>query len=156
MRTCKIMCKTFSKYLAPLALALGLAAQSPVPKTVVKLLSARSWKTAAGVRLLLRFQIAPGYHVNAHHPSFDYLIPTAVKLLPAKGERLLKQQWPRPEQKKLSFMNAPLAVYSGVFPLRLLLRAPRGAVLRGELDYQACNDRLCLRPARLNFHARLK
>lgn len=161
------MCKAFSKSAAAAALLVcGLAAlgfipaggaQMPAPAPILKLLSAHSRRAAAGrVRLLLRFQVAAGFHVNSHHPNSAYLIPTTVKLLPAPGARLLKQTWPPAEQKKLSFSHKPLAVYSGIFPLRLLLRAPRGATLRGQLGYQACNDRLCEPPTHLNFQAKVQ
>ncbi len=163
------MCKVFSEMfkaaksaaalvvigVAVLGLSFPLRGQMPAPAPVVKLISVQSRPAAAGhFRLLLRFQVAPGFHVNSHHPNSSYLIPTTVKL--ASARRLLKQTWPPAQQKKLSFSRKPLAVYSGAFPLRLLVRASRGSTLRGELDYQACNDRLCEPPARLNFQAKVK
>lgn len=166
------MCKAFSelfpirptarnaRVLAGLALALGLslslAAQLPAPAPVVKLASSASRRGGKSVRLVLHFQVSPGFHINAHHPNSAYLIPTRLKLRPQQGQRLLGVGWPKAEQKKLSFAAKPLAVYSGNFPLIVRLHASRGATVHGELEYQACNDRLCEPPTHLDFSAQVR
>jgi hypothetical protein len=52
----------------------------------------------------------------------------------------------------LAGAESDLSIYDGTFEIRLPLDAPRGAApgevtLKGALHYQACNDRICLRPA---------
>jgi hypothetical protein len=98
-------------------------------------------------------QVADGYHVQANKVLEDYLIPlTVTPELPA-GLRLLGTSYPKAQLKKFSFAAQPMAVYEGRFTVRLTLEAeagaPTGAVkIPMTLKFQACNDQLCLPPAK--------
>lgn len=94
--------------------------------------------------------LQPGYHVNSHTPSEDYLIPLRLTW----DESLLKAQqttYPKPEFRKYSFSEKPLAVYTGAFEIQTRFEVPSTAplgmaVISGKLRYQACNDSMCLPP----------
>ncbi|MGH9431525.1 MAG: protein-disulfide reductase DsbD domain-containing protein [Terriglobia bacterium] len=96
--------------------------------------------------------VADGYHINAHKPSFDYLIPTEVKFEANKAVAVERILYPAGKSEKLSFSDDPLSVYQGKFLIGLILKVPPGIspgayTLKGKLDYQACNDRACLAPS---------
>jgi thiol:disulfide interchange protein DsbD len=96
--------------------------------------------------------VAAGYHINAHKPSFDYLIPTEAKFKSNPAVDVVKVQYPGGKAQKLSFSDDPLSVYQGKFLIGLVLKIPASVApgtytLSGKLAYQACNDRACLAPA---------
>ncbi|HUY12149.1 MAG TPA: protein-disulfide reductase DsbD domain-containing protein [Terriglobia bacterium] len=98
--------------------------------------------------------VSPGYHINAHKPSFDYLIPTEVKFDNNHAVSIEKTRYPAGKPQKLSFSDDPLSVYQGRFLIGLDLKVPAGITpgvytIKGELHYQACNDRACLAPSRV-------
>lgn len=97
-------------------------------------------------------QIASGYHINDHHPSLDYLIPTELKLDPSKQASVEKVVYPKGEPQKFAFADEPLLVYEGSLVVGVKLKiasglAPGVYAIKGKLAYQACNDHACLPPA---------
>ncbi len=105
--------------------------------------------------------IMPGFHMNAHKVSEDYLIPTTLtEKLPA-GLKELGTSYPDGIAKKLSFSDKPLLVYTGHFTMRAKFstaaNAPLGKVkLPFTLQYQACNDSVCLPPVRIPVMATIE
>ena len=98
--------------------------------------------------------IKSGFHVNAHKPLEDYLIPTNVTPALPAGIKELGITYPDGTEKKLSFSDKPLLVYTGKFTVRAKFsaaaNAPLGATkLVFRLQYQACNDSVCLPPVRI-------
>jgi thioredoxin:protein disulfide reductase len=98
--------------------------------------------------------IMAGFHVNAHKPSEDYLIPTTLTAKLPAGFKELGTSYPPGMAKKLSFTDKPLLVYTGKFTVHAKFaaegNAPLGKVkLPFTLQYQACNDSVCLPPVRI-------
>jgi Thiol:disulfide interchange protein DsbD, N-terminal len=103
-------------------------------------------------------QVAPGYHVQANKVLEDYLIPLTVTADLPVGFRLVATTYPKAQVKKFPFAAQPMAVYEGRFIVHMTLEAeagaPTGAVkIPLSLRFQACNDQLCLPPARLPLSA---
>ncbi len=106
----------------------------------------------------LDFRVKRGFHINSNHPNSPYLIPTILKLDPptdiAAGEVIY------PAGRNLSFAFAPdekLNVYSGDFALQVTVHPLRSVIpgkynVRGQLRYQACDDRACYPPRNLPLH----
>lgn len=99
-------------------------------------------------------QIAPGFHINANRVLEEYLIPTTIEAELPRGFKVLETIYPRGELQKFDFSEAMLSVYDGSVTLRMRVQALRDAPLgpvdaRIHLRYQACNDRACLPPVRL-------
>lgn len=102
--------------------------------------------------------IMAGFHMNAHKPSEDYLIPTTLTAKLPAGFKELDTTYPSGVAKKLSFTEKPLLVYTGKFRVRAKFAtetdAPLGKVkLPFTLQYQACNDAVCLPPVRVPVEA---
>jgi thioredoxin:protein disulfide reductase len=98
--------------------------------------------------------IMPGFHMNAHMPSEEYLIPTVLTAKLPAGFREGETIYPAGIEKKLSFADKPLLVYTNRFTIRTKIsaaaNAPLGKVkLPFALQYQACNDSVCLPPVRI-------
>ncbi|MGH9775174.1 MAG: protein-disulfide reductase DsbD domain-containing protein [Candidatus Acidiferrales bacterium] len=97
-------------------------------------------------------EILKGFHMNAHKPSQEYLIPTTITPQLPSGIQAIATEYPEGRLEKFAFSpNEPLSVYTGSVTLRMKLEATSGAPL-GEvrlpltLRYQACNDTTCLPP----------
>jgi len=106
-------------------------------------------------------QIHSGYHINAHKPTLDYLIPTEVRPALPKGITLASAVYPEGQMTKFPFSETELNVYEGDVVFRLHLRADADAALGPadlplELEYQACNDRSCFPPVKLPVTAHLE
>lgn len=106
------------------------------------------------VRAAVVAEIAPGYHINDHVPSLNYLIPTEVKLDPAKPVSVSRAVYPKGALRKFAFLDTPISVYEGKLTVGVLLKVEAGAApglysLAGALHYQACNEQACLPPASL-------
>ena len=104
------------------------------------------------VRAAVVVEVVPGYHINDHHPSLEYLIPTEVKLEPTKQVTVQDITYPKGEPKKFAFSDAPLSVYEGTVRVDVVLQLerktpPGNYEVKGQLAYQACNDHACLPPA---------
>jgi len=103
-------------------------------------------------------QVAEGYHVQANKVLEEYLIPLTVTAdLPA-GIKVLNTTYPKAQVKKFPFAAQPMAVYEGRFVVRLSVEAGAGvptgaATIPMSLRFQACNDQLCLPPAKLPIAA---
>jgi thiol:disulfide interchange protein DsbD len=147
-------------FLAVLCWAILLATRSAslamVPPQVVTIESVRSsspLRTGDAGVLWLTARIAPGWHINSNSPSDQYYIPTRVKLQTPPA--LVVGDVVYPPAQKVSLAFAPgqsLSVFTGEVEFRIPIRAGAGPGLAAGLlfnvriDYQACNDRECLRP----------
>jgi DsbC/DsbD-like thiol-disulfide interchange protein len=106
-------------------------------------------------------EIAHGYHMNSHHPSDAYLIPTTLTAQVPAGFQLLDTIYPDGHPQKFSFSpDKPLDVYSGSVTVKLKLlaqtNAPLGTItIPMTLHYQACNDSTCLPPVKLPVEAQV-
>lgn len=152
--------------LAALALLLlPLAAFAQGSDRVVK---ARGYASADGVRAGDKFKIAvalevgEGYHINAHHPSLDYLIPTSVKFEPPAGILIEEEKYPAPSHRRFEFApETELAVHQGTLFIIAEGQAEKSiqegrATIRALVTVQACNDSQCLAPADLTVEIPVK
>ncbi len=100
----------------------------------------------------LDFRVKPGYHVNSNQPHSEFLIPTTLKLDPPTDMLIAKITYPAGEDRSFPFdPGSKLNVYTGDFVLRPVVRPlatvrPGPYKIRGELRYQACDDRACYPP----------
>jgi DsbC/DsbD-like thiol-disulfide interchange protein len=146
-------------------LAENISAQDPGPKSasVVKpqtFVSLDPVPLGQEFQIAVNIEIAHGYHMNSHHPSDPYLIPTNLTPQAPAGIEILDTIYPAGRDQKFTFSpDKPLNVYSGNVTLKLKLRAgtsvPLGATtIPITLRYQACNDTTCLPPMKLPVDAK--
>src|SRR5579862_1125741 len=106
-------------------------------------------------------KISPGFHINAHMPSEDYLIPTKITADLSPGLFLVETTYPRGVMRAFRFSKTPLRVYEGSFTVLMKLRANGTAPLGPQkialtVGYQACNQDACLPPTKLPVTADLE
>jgi hypothetical protein len=127
------------------ALAPGVAApQNPPEVVAVKtVLAADGVHPGKTLKVAAVAHITPGYHINDHKPTLDYLIPTEWKLDSPSPLSVETVVYPKGELKKFAFSDRQLSVYEGDLTVGALLRVARDATpgvytLKGKFSYQAC------------------
>jgi len=145
----------FALLAAPLTLAsaqLGNLSAPPPPKAYVAY-TALPQTIAANhsATLELHFRVLPGYHVNSHKPTLDYLIPTALTVPAAAGLKPGEPAYPAGQPYSFAFdPKEKLSVYAGDFIVKLPVTAAAGAhSVDATLRYQACNNASCFPPKTL-------
>ena len=106
-------------------------------------------------------EVHSGFHIQANKVLEEYLIPATVAAELPAGLRLVSTTYPKSLLKKFTFSEKPMAVYEGKATVRLKLEAQPSAALGPlkiplVLRFQACNDELCLPPAKLSLVAELE
>ena len=98
-----------------------------------------------GQLVTVTLDVDPGYHVNAHVPSLDYLVPTDLAIAGAAAGDVV---YPPARQFQPGFSRKPLAVYEGAVKLTATL--PKDATgWHATVTTQACDAHTCLPPSML-------
>lgn len=143
-------------------LGVAVGAQDSTPVVEARVVTATDAVHPNSVaRIAVIAQVASGYHINDHHPTLEYLIPTELKLEPTKQATVKDVVYPKGEMKRFAFSDSPLSVYQGTVVMGADLEIARGVpagmvTLKGKLSYQACNDHACLPPANVPLTVNLK
>src|SRR6185503_10990305 len=144
-------------------LQLGVFAQGS--DRVVK---ATGYASADGLRpgdklkVAIAVEVGEGYHINAHRPSLDFLIPTAVAFGAPAGFTFADEKYPAPKHRRLEFApETELAVHEGTVFITAELRGdstikPGPATITALVTVQACNDSQCLAPSDLSVEIPIK
>lgn len=142
--------------------ALQAAAQIPSARDIVKPAAYASSDPAARgkqVNIAVVMKIKEGFHVNARETTFDYLIPTDLKVETPAGFKAGPVKYPKGALVKFNFAkDQPLNVYADtvvlLLPVTIEPSAPLGEQhLPMKLHYQACNNEVCLPPVTLPVDA---
>ena len=156
MKRQKVSMRTLIAVVSSLALVAGVAwGQAPGPVVKAKVtMAAGVARPESIVKATVVAEVLPGYHINDHHPTLDYLIPTEVKLEPSPQVAKNDITYPKGELKKFAFSDTPLSVYEGTVRFDVALQLehktlPGDYEVKGQLAYQACNDHACLPPAKV-------
>jgi thioredoxin:protein disulfide reductase len=151
-------------FLALAALSINGSAQDSAIPPAASVLQPQAYVSLQPVPRGRAFEIAvvakisPGFHVNAHVPSEDYLIPTKVMADLSPGVFLVETTYPRGVMRAFRFSKTPLRVYEGSFTVLMKLRANGSAPIGPQkigltVGYQACNQDACLPPTKLSVTA---
>src|SRR5579862_209961 len=147
--------------------AAGAAAQDSAYPAAASVLQPQAYVSLQPVPRGRAFQVAivakisPNFHINAHVPSEDYLIPTKVTADLAPGIFLVETTYPRGVMRAFQFSKTPLRVYEGSFTVMMKLRTGGTAPIGPQkialtLAYQACNQEACLPPTKIPVTADLE
>ena len=154
-------------FLALVAVTVNLRAQDGAYPPAAKVLQPEAYVSLQPVPRGRAFEIAvvakisPGFHINAHMPSEDYLIPTKITADLSPGVFLVETAYPRGVMRAFRFSKTPMRVYEGSITVRMKLRATWAAPLGPHklaltVGYQACNQDACLPPTKLPVTADLE
>src|SRR5215813_8597511 len=145
--------------------SMALTARAQSSESVVKpqgYLSIDAVRPGDKFKIAVSLHVAGGYHINAHVPSEEYLVPTTLRLTGPTEIRAGDPVYPAPLHKAFEFSpDKKLAVYEGTVTLTTDAEAgsrlqPGDAVIKARVDVQSCNNSQCLAPATLNFEIPLK
>jgi len=106
--------------------------------------------------LVVELKIQPGWHINAHKPLSDNLVPTTLEAGAGSPTwNLMDVSYPEPIVKALGFQSEALALYAGSVRLTVRLQQnespPDSTPLRIKLRLQACDDKICLPPENVDL-----
>jgi hypothetical protein len=128
-------------------------AATPSKPAIVKIADIPYTKVEPGkpATATIKISVAKGYHVQANPPSEKYLIPTEIQLKPSDGITIGKPIYPKGKPYRLKGSSSDLSTYDGTFDIQVPLKIDKAVttdsqVLKGKLRYQACDDKVCLRP----------
>lgn len=134
------------------------AGGAPPPAEQLVQISAAPVQLAAGGTgtVTVHLVLLPGWHVNANPPTFNYNIPTTVTLGSATGLSAGPARYPKGTSHKFAFEEQPLLVYDSaadvLVPLNAAATAPTVVqMVKGTVEFQACNDQVCLAPVTVPF-----
>ncbi len=113
------------------------------------------------VHAALQVRLDKEYHVNSNKPDEDFLIPTVLTVTPPEGFTVSKIVYPKPVMLDVPFSEEPMSVFEQEFVIGVTLQVaedlqPGTYSIKGELAYQACNDKYCLAPATKSIDSTLK
>lgn len=149
MKTWRMIC------LLVLAFAgLGASAQPDMagPKVTFEAVTeSNAVHAGESLRAILTFHISEGWHVNAHKPLDEFLIPTVLTINEIPGLRISSIVYPEHKMYTFAFSPDPLAVYEETFSIGVVIDSDSDIqaqeyTLSGKLRYQGCNDRMCAPP----------
>ncbi|HVA69426.1 MAG TPA: cytochrome c biogenesis protein CcdA [Candidatus Binataceae bacterium] len=137
----------------------------PKPGDIVKI---SSLKIAPGLAaggdatLTVEAEILSGWHINSDHPNSADFIPTRITITPPDNVKAGAPKYPTADQIAPAFSGGDkLSVFTGpiefVAPLHAgpnFNPAPDDKI-SVTLDYQPCNDNICLPPAKVSADATL-
>jgi hypothetical protein len=109
-------------------------------------------------RIALVIDIDQGWHINANPAEPDYLVATELTATSGKKTKLASVEYPKGETFRVEGIEKPLSVYEGRCVIYGSLDVPKEAAGQTEqieltVRYQTCNDKTCLRPAKLVLRA---
>jgi len=113
-------------------------------------------KTEAVV--VLRATMQPGWHIYSQYVNEGGPIPTSFKFTPSKSYSLTgKTSEPKALEKfENTFdMNVRYFENSVIFQQKIKL-ATAQAIVKGKLEFMACNDSKCLPPEEIAFSVAIK
>jgi hypothetical protein len=127
----------------------------PVPRVTVHA-SPVSTPAATTVVTHLKIEIAEGFHIQANPASDDYLIPARLSLSGADTALRVEPVYPIGKAYRLKGSEQQLSVYDHATLIAVRIEspshlAPGSYVLRGALQYQACDHKTCYLPAIAHF-----
>jgi thiol:disulfide interchange protein DsbD len=104
----------------------------------------------------IRITVTDGFHVQANPAAKEFLIPLTLELTTEDDLKIGVVRYPKGLPYRIRGTEDDLMTYKGTFTVSVSIRAPASAaegrvMVHGKLRYQACDDRVCLRPAELEF-----
>ena len=161
--------------LAVLAIAVGLASPHaaiaqdsqdlPKPSEVVKIDTLKlggALKPGATSQLEVEAEILPGWHINSDHPKSADFIRTTLSVTPPAAVKAGAVTYPPADEIAPAFSGGEkLSVFTGTMKFTVPLNAETGFKpdssdeVAVTLEYQPCNDNICMPPAKVSASASL-
>jgi DsbC/DsbD-like thiol-disulfide interchange protein len=114
-------------------------------------IAAMSVQAGDSVLVKIPITVASGFHVNANPAASDDYIPMEVRFDSTSGIRAGAMIYPKGKTWRLQGTTENLLVYGGDFEVKVPLMIDRDAasgkrVIKGSVDFQACDNHVCFLP----------
>lgn len=111
-------------------------------------------------KVLLVVNVKKGWHINSNPPEPDFLIPTKFTLKSKQKVTLTEVKYPKSKGITIDGFGEKIQVYEGEFAIWGTLTIPKSAsgtsdTLEMTLQYQACDDKKCLPPAKVKLDGKI-
>ena len=137
----------------------------PKPSEVVKIDTLKlggALKPGATSQLEVAAEILPGWHINSNHPNSADFIRTTLSVTPPAAVKAGTVTYPPADEIAPAFSGGEkLSVFTGTMKFMVPLSAAAdfkpdsGAEVAVTLEYQPCNDNICMPPAKVSANASL-
>jgi thiol:disulfide interchange protein DsbD len=137
----------------------------PKPSDVVKIGPLKlggALKPGATSQLEVEAEILSGWHINSNHPNSADFIPTVLSVNPPTGVKAGAVKYPQADEIAPAFSGGEkLSVFTGTMNFTAALNATPAfkpdsdAKVAVTLEYQPCNDNICMPPAKVSASASL-
>lgn len=105
--------------------------------------------------LIVRLEVADGWHVNSHAPLENYLVATKLEVDGSEATKSAAISYPEPETKKLAFNEKPMALLENQVEITARFKETISGPVEARLEVQTCSDEICLLPETLRLRAAL-
>lgn len=136
--------------------ATQLAAE-PAKKILVKMGTLSSAQLIGGkkAKVKVSFEVERGYHIQAN-PAEPPLIATSLRLKTGTDFQAFPPKYPMGKLYRVGGLNREIRTYDGLVTVDVEVQATPKAKhgkqsIGAELRFQACDDKLCYPPERLEF-----
>lgn len=113
-------------------------------------------QTGSAQKVAIEIDINEKWHINANDPGEAYLFPSEITFDSLPHVTVGDIDYPIAEEVSFSFAENPIFVYHDVvYAYSTVMVSPEYAgktiTLSGKIDFQACNDLVCLLPQKAEF-----
>lgn len=128
--------------------------------TIEAAVAAGQFHPGAKCPVEVTLKIQEGWHINANPARPKFLKPTDLKAKFASGATLGTVTYPKGEDLLSEGVDEPLSVYEGTVVLKTTIDIPADFAATEEtvtftLQYQACNEKACKSPVKVNFSGKV-
>jgi thiol:disulfide interchange protein DsbD len=137
----------------------------PKPSEVVKINTLKlggTLKPGATSQLEVEAEILPGWHINSDHPNSADFIRTTLSVTPPAAIKAGAVAYPPADEIAPAFSGGEkLSVFTGTMKFMVPLSAAANfkpdsdGEIAVTLEYQPCNDNICMPPAKVSANASL-
>lgn len=145
-----ILVMTLVTLLAPVVLNQGLSDKHKV--RVKTKFTPEKVSTGGSAKLHIFLTIDEGWHLNSSAPLDENLIETSIQIDVLDGFKIVGIEYPNGVEKIFTFSEAPVDIFEGTIEVVVKLDvapdvSPAIYKLPVSVNYQACDDNICLAPA---------
>ena len=97
-------------------------------------------------KVILKFKIDNGWHINANIIKDKSLIPLSVSSKPS-----LNFIYPQAKTTRMSFSNKELSTFEGEFTIEAMINEKTTFPINIMVNLQSCSDKICLAPDEINL-----
>jgi cytochrome c biogenesis protein CcdA len=131
-----------------------LAQLQRVRADVAPVLDTDAVRAGSAFRAALHVRLPPGYHTNSNKPRDPLLIPLVLSIAPPPGLKVSEVVYPAPSDFKQEGAPEPLSVFEANFTIGAAFEADRSLapgdlVVPATLSYQACDEKMCYAPSKV-------